>query len=177
MFMKRKGAVTALIVLFVCVAVYLNWSYTADLTDDALDTVGKTKVLGDTELVNQSDSEAKEEDYFDEARLEKQKSRDNAMNILKETAEKQEVSQESRDQAAASLEEIAVSGVTESRIETLVKAKGFEDCVTLIGDDGVNIIVKAPTEGLTASDIAKIKDIVIQETDMDASKIKVVEIK
>lgn len=178
MFMKRKGAVTALIVLFVCVAVYLNWSYTAGLTgDDALDAAGKMKMLGDTELVNQTETEEESGDYFDEARLEKQKSRDNAMNILKETSEKEDVSQESRDQAAASLEEIAVSGVAESRIETIVKAKGFEDCVTLISADGVNVIVKAPTDGLTAADIAKIKDIVINETDMDASKIKVVEIK
>ena len=177
MFMKRKGAITALIVLFVCVAVYLNWSYTAGLTgDETLDTAGKLKVLGETELVNQTENK-EESDYFEEARLEKQKSRDNAMNILKETSEKDDVSQESRDQAAASLEEIAVSSVAENRIETLVKAKGFDDCVTLISSDGVNVIVKAPADGLTATDIAKIKDIVISETKMDASKIKVVEIK
>jgi len=179
MFLKRRGAVTALIVLFVCVAVYLNWSYTAGLTGDkSLDASGKLKMLGETELVNQTEvEEEKPNDYIDEARLEKQKSRDNAMNILKETSEKDDVSQESRDQAASSMEEIAVSGVAETRIETMIKAKGFDDCVALISSDGVNVIVKAPTDGLTAADIAKIKDIVISETDIDASKIKVVEIK
>lgn len=179
MFLKRKGAVTALIVLFVCVAVYLNWSYTSGLTgDESLDASGKLKMLGETELVNQTADEKEEtNDYFSEARLEKQKSRDNAMNILKETSEKEDVSQESRDQAAASMEEIAVSGVAETRIETMVKAKGFDECVALISSDGVNVIVKAPEAGLSAADIAKIKDIVISETNMDASKIKVVEIK
>ena len=179
MFLKRKGAVTALIVLFVCVAVYLNWSFTSGRTgDDALDTTGKQKVLCATELVNQTENEKNESgDYFEEARLEKQKSRDNALNILKETSEKDNVSQESRDQAAASMEEIAVNGVAESRIETLVKSKGYSDCVALISADGVNVIVKAPETGLTATDIAKIKDIVIAETNMDASKIKIVEIK
>ncbi|MBE6915040.1 MAG: SpoIIIAH-like family protein [Ruminococcaceae bacterium] len=178
MFMKRKSAVTAMIVLFVCVAVYLNWSYTQSGTDELLETAGKTKILGEAALVNQEDSaEKKDGNYFDEARLEKQKSRDSALNILKETSEKEDVSQESRDQAAASMEQIAVSGVCENRIETLVKAKGFEDCVALMNEDSVNVIVKAPADGLTAGDIAKIKDIVMAETDLDASKIKVVEIK
>lgn len=176
MFVKRKSAVTVMIVLFVCVAVYLNWSYTQDLTlDQALDTAGKTKILGEATLVNQESKDSGT--YFDEARLEKQKSRDSALNILKETAEKEELSQDSRDQAAASMEQIAVSGVTETRIETLVKAKGFDDCVALMSEDSVNIIVKSPKDGLTAGDIAKIKDIVVAETDFDASKIKVVEIK
>ena len=126
MFMKRKSAVTAMIVLFVCVAVYLNWSYTQSGTDELLETAGKTKILGETALVNREESTAKQDGtYFDEARLEKQKSRDSALNILKETAEKQDVSQESRDQAAASMEQLAVNCVCENRIETLVKAKGF----------------------------------------------------
>ena len=178
MFMKRKSAVTAMIVLFVCVAVYLNWSYTQSGAEELLETSGKTKILGETALVNQDDSAEKQNGtYFDEARLEKQKSRDSALNILKETAEKKDVSQTSRDQAAASMEQLAVSGVCENRIETLVKAKGFEDCVALMNDDSVNVIVKAPADGLTSGDIAKIKDIVMAETDLDARKIKVVEIK
>ncbi len=180
--MKRKNAVTVMIVLFVCVAVYLNWSYTRGLTgDDMLDAAGKTKILGEAALVSQDETDVSNQNnstnYFEEARLEKQKSRDSALNILKETANRADASQESRDQAASSIEQIAVSGVTETRIETLVKAKGFDDCVALMNDESVNIIVKAPTEGLTAGDIAKIKDIVVAETDFDASKIKVVEIK
>lgn len=176
--MKRKSAVTVMIVLFVCVAVYLNWSYTQDLSaGEALDTSGKTKILGEAALVNKDEQTSGESTYFDEARLEKQKSRDSALNILKETTEKEEISQNSRDQAAASMEEIAVSGVTETRIETLIKAKGFEDCVALMSEDSINIIVKSPQDGLTAGDIAKIKDIVVAETDFAASKIKVVEIK
>ncbi len=178
MFMKRKSAVTALIVLFVCVAVYLNWSYSQSGTEELLDTAGKTKILGEAELVSREDTvEKKNGTYFDEARLEKQKSRDSALSILKETVEKEAVSQESRDQAAASMEELAVSAVCENRIETLVKAKGFEDCVALMNEESVNVIVKAPADGLTSGDIAKIKDIVMAETDLDASKIKVVEIK
>ena len=184
MFMKRKSAVTVMIILFICVAVYLNWSYTRG--DGSLIDAASGKMLGEATLVNNDDkSEEKDEgkttaspeDYFTNARLEKQKARDNALNILKEAADQEKTSQEARDQAAASMEKIAVSAVAETRIETLVKAKGFSDCVTLINEEGVNVIVKAPEAGLSASDISKIKDIVMSETDLAPGKIKIVEIK
>ena len=178
MFMKRKSAVTAMIVLFVCVAVYLNWSYTQNGTDELLETSGKTKILGETALVNQEESaSAKDSTYFDEARLEKQKSRDSALNILKETAEKQEVSQESRDQAAASMEQLAVSGVCENRIETLIKAKGFEDCVAVLSDKSVSCVVKTDKNGLAPNQTAQIQDVILSNCEISCENIKIIEIK
>ncbi|MCD8145836.1 MAG: SpoIIIAH-like family protein [Clostridiales bacterium] len=52
----KRNAVVAAIVLFVCVAVYLNWSY--DQSDTALgdSSVSAGKTLGEAELVN-SDSQ------------------------------------------------------------------------------------------------------------------------
>ena len=47
--------------------------------------------------------------------------------------------------------------------------------MTLINDKNVNVIVKAPKGGLTASDTAKIKDIVVSETNMKPSQINIVE--
>lgn len=199
MFLKKKNAVAAMIVLFICVAVYLNWSYTRGIgLDDAVD-VGSGKILGEATLTNQkeenkenedkekvSGEEKKEEespketvsdDYFTNARLEKQKARDSALNTLKETTDKDNVSQEARDKATASIETLATGAVSESRIETLVKAKGFADCVALINEESVNVIVKAPEGGLTASDTGKIRDIVVAEANVKPSQIKIVEIK
>ncbi len=193
--MKRKNAVTAMIVLFICVAVYLNWSYTQNVQADTM--TGKT--LGEVTLANgekeeggeegekkEVDGDEKEEgeseetvsdDYFTNARLEKQKARDSALTILKENSEKENISQEERDKAAANMESLATGAVTEARVESLIKAKGFKDCVALINDEAVNVIVKAPDGGLTTSDTTKIKDIVISEAKVKPSQIKIVEIK
>jgi len=183
MFMKRKNAVTAMIVLFICVAVYLNWSYTNNITQD-IDT-GKT--LGEVTFTSnenenkvdksEDDKENERTDYFTNARLEKQKARDSALTILKENSEKEEISQQERDKAASNMESLATGAVSEVRIETLIKAKGFTDCVTLINNEAVNVIVKAPEGGLTASDTTKIKDIVVSEAKVKPSQIKIVEIK
>lgn len=195
MFLKKKNAVAAMIVLFICVAVYLNWSYTRGIgLDDAVD-VGSGKILGEATLTNQTEEgkdkekvsgeEKKEaespketvsDDYFTNARLEKQKARDSALNTLKETTDKDNISQEARDKATASIETLATGAVAESRIETLVKAKGFADCVALINEESVNVIVKVPEGGLTASDSSKIRDIVVAETSVKPSQIKIVEI-
>ena len=194
MIMKRKNAVTAMIVLFICVAVYLNWSYTQNIAADT--ETGKT--LGEVTLAN-GEKEEKEgdegekmdvdengeekseetvaDDYFTNARLEKQKARDSALTILKENSEKENISQQERDKAASNMESLATGAVTEARVESLIKAKGFKDCVALINDEAVNVIVKAPEGGLTASDTTKIKDIVVSEAKVKPSQIKIVEIK
>lgn len=198
MFMKRKNAVTALVVLFICIAVYLNWNYAGNIDDGLQDTMDTGKTLGEVTLANNEaeDNMGKEEnvvekneknkdassqgeagEYFANARLEKQKARDNALTILKDTVEKTQVSQQERDKAAAKMENLAAGAISETRIETLIKAKGFEECVTLINEEVVNVIVKAPEKGLTQSDTTKIKDIVISETKVDPGQIKIVEIK
>ena len=191
MFMKRKNAVTALIVLFICIAVYLNWNYTGQVENVAGESADAGKTLGEATLTSTgSEDSANEEktnenddvntsadDYFTKARLEKQRARDSALTILKDTTEKEDVSQEERDKAAANMESMATGAVSEARIETLVKAKGFRECVALINDETVNVIVQAPDGGLTASDSTKIKDIVMSETKVNPSQIKIVEIK
>ncbi len=193
MFLKKRNAVAAMIVLFICVAVYLNWSYTRGIgQDDAVD-VDSGKILGEATLTNQEEEGKKEQvtkeekeespkdtvanDYFTNARMEKQKARDSALNTLKETTNQENISQEARDKATASIETLATGAVAESRIETLVKAKGFTDCVALINEESVNVIVKAPEGGLTQSDTSKIRDIVVAEAKVKPSQIKIVEIK
>lgn len=198
--MKKRSAVTAIIVLFICVAVYLNWN-TAEVESDENRLKGNfgesSLVVNDGEEIPKADSESTENtsasgstagneevdvskdvtEYFDEARMEKQKARDSAITTLKEAVNEEKLSQSSRDKAAESIETISNGALSETRIETLIKAKGYTDCVALINDAGVNVIVTAPTEGLSAGDTTKIKDIVVGETNISPSKIKIIEIK
>ena len=177
MFLKRRSAVAAMVVLFICVAVYLNWSYTQGIGFEGTTDVGAGKVLGEATLIDKEENLEEKNDYFEDARLEKQKARDSAVTTLKETTLNEKVSQEERDNANKSIENLANSAVTETQIETLVKAKGFSDCVTLINDEGVNVIVKVSEAGLSAEEASKIKDIVVTEAKVKPSQIKVIEIK
>ena len=56
------------------------------------------------------------------------------------------------------------------------KAKGYEDCVVFMSEDGVSVVVSTGEEGLQTEDIARITDIVKQETGLSAESIKIMEV-
>ena len=65
--------------------------------------------------------------------------------------------------------------MAESQIESLVPAKGYADCVVFMGEDSVSVVVAAPETGLNTADVARIKDIVVNETDYTPEQIKIME--
>jgi stage III sporulation protein AH len=64
--------------------------------------------------------------------------------------------------------------VAEAQIESLVTAKGYEDCVVFMGEDSCSVVVADP-DGIDSTDAARIKDIVISESNYTASQIKIME--
>ena len=167
---KKKSAVYSVAALMLCVAVYLNWSY--NKTDDgeysSAAEFENAKMLGEAALVDSS-QETKETsgDYFAEARLSRQQARDEAVSILNETIEKSETDSQ--------IQVMAQSAEEEARIESIIIAKGYEDCVVFVNDTGVNVIVAKPEGGLTDSDVAKITEIVTEESGMDPSQVTIIE--
>ena len=69
---------------------------------------------------------------------------------------------------------MASATLQESKIESLVTAKGYEDCVAFIGDNSVSVVVKTGNGELKGEDVAKITDIVVGETKFAASDVKVI---
>lgn len=195
----KRNAVVAVIVLFVCVAVYLNWSYNQESADAG-------KVLGQAALVGaestdpllagaassatpapsgdmsssapsgQAEQTAGEEEsggtgYFASARLNRQEARDSALRILQESAADETMQAE----MAQAIETMADTTVSEAQIENMVTAKGYADCVAFLGEDSASIVVAATAEGLSDADIARITEIVTGETGLSASQIRIIE--
>ena len=63
---------------------------------------------------------------------------------------------------------------SEANIETLVKAKGFADCLAIVDTDSVKVVVK--TQGLDAEQAAQIKNIILEETGVLAENVSVGEV-
>lgn len=184
----KRNAVVLAIVLFVGVAVYLNWSYNNQLTGESSPDSSDGKVLGQTTLVNGVEDDAEGEDasaevedgddgsgYFASARLNRQQARDSALKLLQEAAADEKAEQTVVDEANASIQTMAADTLSEAQVENLVTAKGYGDCVCFIGEDGVNLVVSATSQGLGETDIAKIVEIVREETGLSADKIKIIE--
>ena len=116
-------------------------------------------------------------DYFATARLTRQQARDSAISILQESTELENATQEAIDGAMAEMSVMAGYSLDEVEIETMIKAKGFEECVVFLDDDSVTVAVSAPAEGLSSSAVSRITDIILSETGMTAEQIKIIEVK
>lgn len=174
-FFSSKAARSVVIiaaVVLVGLAVYLNyrWFY------DPIGSLG----YGDNNMEDNLDgsettggeSDESENDYFSATVLNRQQSRDEAIDVLKLVTENEEASEEAKAEAAAKISKIAVDIQNEANIETLVKAKGFEDCVAIISDDAVSVIVKA--ESLQANQAAQILAIVYETTGIAPQNISII---
>lgn len=179
------------------VAVYLNWEY-AKSTDLALDaaeanapvtTTGVVtdalavdgdvetgdKNYGEAQLVSVGEPTGKE--FFEQARLDRTKTRDEALDTLQKSLKSAKLSDEEKDALTAQLTAAIDSITAESDIETLVKAKGFVDCVAFINGDAVDVTVMTTSDGLTKEEVAQIRDIVLGKCQVTAQNITIVEVK
>ena len=169
----KKRAVAATVLVFVGAAVYLNWKY----TDNVADT---SKVLGQSTLVNSQEEtqemaqETPQNDYFATARLSRKQARDNAISMLQEAESVADADQSVLNEASEALQVLAAYTVAEAQIESLVTAKGYADCVAFMGDESISVVV-SDSDGLDTTDVARIKDIVISETNYTAGQIKIME--
>ena len=76
----------------------------------------------------------------------------------------EEVFLAAKEQALADIATIAATIETEANIESLIKAKGFEECVAVINGDKANIIVKS--DGLKPNELSQILEIVYLQADI-----------
>jgi len=173
---KTKKYVTiAAVLLCVCAAVYLNWSY--NKTTDGLSDAELANAKAAEEASAENSSDLAVSDYFAEARLTRQQSRDEALNLLKAAAASDAASKETIDGAMNAIAAMANYSMMETQIENLLLAKNFAECVAFISADGVTLAVPAPAEGLKAEDVAKITDTIVAETDYKPTQIRIIEVK
>ena len=178
----KRNAVVATMAILVCAAVALNWKYSGE---DAVKGAQETgsKLLGEATLVSGQERDAEgaadEEavytgsDYFASARLTRQQARDNAISLLKDAAEQEGADTATANEASESIQVLAAYTMKEAQIENLVTAKGYKDCVAFMGDESISVVVSTGTGELTAEDVAKITDIAMAETGLDAGGIKI----
>jgi stage III sporulation protein AH len=116
-------------------------------------------------------------DFFAVTRINRKQARDAAVATLATVNTSDNASQEVVDEAMSKLTRIAENSEKEAELESLILAKGFEDCVVFISDDAINVTVPAPMEGLSSVDVARITDIVTSETDRAVSQLHIIEVK
>ncbi|MDR0991305.1 MAG: SpoIIIAH-like family protein [Ruminococcus sp.] len=190
----KKHIILACLTLILGIAIYINYVFASGNTEGIVDTgaadeSGASAVLvsadekntgnyGDTEFVNAelsaSDAEAGT-DYFSQVRLTKMTSRDDAAEQLSAILGGGDLSSEEIATYTGAAVDLSSLAETESMIENLIKAQGFDDCVVYLTDDTANIVVK--TSGLLPAQAAQIKDILLGEVTVPTENIRIFEVK
>lgn len=116
---------------------------------------------------------ASTDDYFSQARLSRQKAQDEAKETIAKVLEDTKSDDALKKDAVAKAAVITQDLLKESDIETLVKAKGYPDCVVTLNDKECSVVVK--TKAASQNDAVVIQDIVAGQTGLSYDKIRIIE--
>lgn len=115
------------------------------------------------------------EAYFAEAKLSRTKARDEAADALKYMLEDANLTTDQMTQLTMEAASIAKSIETEGKIENLIKARGFAECMVYLEEDRIDVLVKCTD--MTDSEAAQIKDVILGEVEVPDKNISIIEIK
>ncbi|MBR0303913.1 MAG: SpoIIIAH-like family protein [Clostridia bacterium] len=167
----KKTVIASMAVLVIGIAVLLNFLTLHDKTSVALN-----EELSEIPALAKAGGEsaaASDEDYFASIALNRQSARDEAMSVLKTVTESDSAVEEVRNTAYDDIRQIASDIECEANIETLIEAKGFEQCIAIVNGSVASVIVKTP--GLTPGELAQISEIVYNEAGIVPADLKIIE--
>lgn len=193
--MRKKEIVAASLVVLIGLAGYLNWSYqdTVRVRDNE-SYIETGKMLGEAEMVSSKNEtlEAEDDDeeaedaasdaaaventaYFEDAKRNREAARAAAMEALRAASGDNTIDEETRRIAGEKLLSCAENIELESNLENIAAAKGFPETCVYINEGTATVAVRS--DGLTEDQVAAICDIVTGTANIQAARVKIVEVK
>lgn len=190
----KKHLVAAGLALVLAVGLYANFAIgsSADGKNVSGDNYGDTRLVSneksktqadtdkDSDIVAtaaksdiRSDSASDSEEYFAKARIDKQASREEAKETLK-SIYGGDMTKDELAVVAQDAKQLTDLMEAENKIETTLKAQGFEDVLCYLSDNSANIIVKS--SGLDTAQAAQIKSALLSEVEVAGENITIVEV-
>lgn len=134
------------------------------------------KNYGEAQMVSVNQDSGTE--FFEEARLSRSKARDEALEALNKALKDTTVSETEKKTLTDKLSTQVNNITLETKLETLIKSKGFADCVVNLEGEKANVTVMTESDALTAEEVARIRDALMgQCVGLDAQDITIVEVK
>lgn len=160
-------------VVIVAAAIAVNAMIPTSKPDVEKPTEGGAQILGNSVLVGANgNTEQTGASYFEEAVINRENTRNEAMEVLKAIADSPDALADAKEQAILDIAAIAEEMSAEATIEQLVKAKGFDKCVCVVSDGKASVVVGAEGQ-LQPAQVAQILEIVYLETGILPANTKV----
>ncbi len=165
----KRNLIIICSVLLVGIIAAASWALIPADKGDDLPSGAEGESTQDAGAQDEADS------YFVASQLSRQKARDEAMEVLQSVIEDENSNEEVKATALADIAKMAEDMEAEANVETLVMSKGFAQCVAVISDNGISVVVDVPDTALTAAQIAQINTIVYEQTGITPDKTVIIE--
>lgn len=189
----KKHLVAAGLALVLAVGLYANFAIGSNVSGKSTseDNYGDTRLVSnengntskssdkkDSDIVSASANTEKatdsSEEYFAKARIDKQASREEAKETLRSIYGGGDMTKDELAVVAQDAQQLTDLMEAENKIETTLKAQGFEDVLCYLSDNSANIIVKS--SGLDTAQAAQIKSALLAEVEVAGENITIVEV-
>ncbi len=187
----KKHLVAAGLALVLAVGLYANFAIGSNVSGKSAsgDNYGDTRLVSndssktqksdgnDTDIIATSakgETATDSDEYFAKARIDKQASREEAKETLKSIYGGGDMTKDELAVVAQDAKQLTDLMEAENKIETTLKAQGFEDVLCYLSDNSANIIVKS--SGLDTAQAAQIKSALLSEVEVAGENITIVEV-
>lgn len=159
--LKKTKAAISCFILLLAVGVMGNWYWENSDISSKVSTISnaKEKILGEATYVDATTEQTTESNYFSSARVDRQSARDESLEKLQKIVDSQSENADAQKEAADKISKISDNITIENKIETLVTAKGVNNCLAVINDTTNKIDIIVDVEDLTDTIILQIKEI------------------
>ena len=120
---------------------------------------------------NQNDNGGTQNEDIAKLRKDRDSARSASVEEWKKLKSDEKSSQESRKDAENKIKQATESADAERRVETQIKAKGYDDCFAYISENGISVTVNGGQ--IDGSKVAAMKDIIVTETHIPVKNIKI----
>lgn len=184
---KKRHVVLASLVLALSSAVFINWqlsdaqgignkpagrelgavSYVNSNIDSSSDEVQVNAEIQDNSKLTKEQLE-----YFATSKTERQKTQDEVKTMAIKVLELSDSSDEAKEDAVEQLNSLEEVFLSQSRVESTLKAKGFTECLCLLSENSCTVIV--PENELKDNSALIIKACVDEVADLPFENINIV---
>lgn len=169
----RRNWIIVGAVMLIGVAVGLNWVlFQGDTLSGGYADYGNSSGMTDDAGL-ESDGGETTADYFATVQVNRQRARDESMEVLQSVIDSTDATETVKNEALSELSTIALEIEKEANIESLLVTKGFEDCVAVMNGNSISVVVKSQGD-LQPAQIASINTVVYEQTGIEPLGVTIV---
>lgn len=192
--LKKNQFIVTFLAVLIAVAGYLNYSANLDkkseskkVTNDTYESIySKDNLLTNNEDIESMDKEEETTEepgaavltngstlssYMVQAKLNREQTRSKNKETLLEVINNNDIGDKEKKKAVKSMVKITENSEMENNIETLLKAKGFNDIIVTINDNQADVIL-SDTE-VSDEKRAQIEDVIKRKTNISVNNITI----